>query len=81
VIEMVSRPEWLLDGWEQICLIWQNAHDDAMRRAALAEIATLIPILPKEVNDWCHTQYETDSLNRFRRLVQLNEDWFHGHCV
>jgi hypothetical protein len=71
VIEMVSRPEWLLDGWEQICLIWQNAHDDAMRRAALAEIATLIPILPKEVNDWCHTQYETDSLNRFRRLVQL----------
>src|SRR4051794_3878443 len=24
VIELASRPEWLLDGWEQICLIWQN---------------------------------------------------------
>jgi hypothetical protein len=81
VTELVSRPEWLLDGWEQICLIWQNAHDDAMRRAALAEIATLIPILPKEVNDWCAAQYEIDSLNRFRRLVQLNEDWFTGSLV
>jgi hypothetical protein len=81
VNELVSRPEWLLDGWEQICLIWQNAHDDATRRAAMAEIATLIPILPKEVNDWCHAQYEIDSLNRFRRLVQLNEDWFTGSLV
>lgn len=81
VIELVSRPEWLLDGWEQICLIWRNASDDAMRRAAMAEIATLIPILPKEVNDWCSTQYEIDSLNRFRRLVQLNEDWFTGSLV
>jgi 3'-phosphoadenosine 5'-phosphosulfate sulfotransferase (PAPS reductase)/FAD synthetase len=52
-----------------------------MRRAAAAEIATLIPILPKEVNDWCSTQYEIDSLNRFRRLVQLNEDWFTGSRV
>jgi hypothetical protein len=81
VVELVSRPEWLLDGWEQICLIWRNARDDAMRRAAAAEIATLIPILPKEVNDWCSTQYEIDSLNRFRRLVQLNEDWFTGSRV
>jgi hypothetical protein len=81
VVELVSRPEWLLDGWEQICLIWNNAQDDAGRRAALAEIATLVPILPKEVNDWCSTSYDVDGLYRFRRLVQLNEDWFTGSLV
>jgi hypothetical protein len=81
IIELVGRPEWLLDGWEQICLIWNNAEDDAYRRAALAEIAELVPILPKEVNDWCSTTYEIDGLYRFRRLIQLNEDWSTGAMV
>jgi len=81
VVELVGRPEWLLDGWEQICLVWNAAQDDSERRAALAEIATLVPILPKEVNDWCSTSYEIDSLVRFRRLIRLNEDWFTGAMV
>nr|WP_294554655.1 hypothetical protein [uncultured Rhodopila sp.] len=78
VIELVGRPEWLLDGWEQICLVWNNAVDDAARRAALAEIATLVPILPKEVNDWCSMSNEIDGIVRFRRVINLNEDWFTG---
>lgn len=81
VVELVGRPEWLLDGWEQICLVWNAARDNSERRAALAEIATLVPILPKEVNDWCTTSYEIDSLVRFRRLIRLNEDWFTGAMV
>ena len=78
VIELVGRPEWLLDGWEQICMVWNNAEDDSARRAALAEIATLVPILPKEVNDWCSMSNEIDGVVRFRRLINLNEDWFTG---
>jgi hypothetical protein len=81
VVEMVGRPEWLLDGWEPICLIWNSAQDDAAKRAALAEISALVPILPKEANEWCSTSYEIDGLIRFRRLIQLNEDWFTGAMV
>lgn len=81
IIELAGRPEWLLDGWEQICLVWNNAADDAERRAALAEIATLVPILPKEVNDWCSMTSEIEDVVRFRRLINLNEDWFTGAMV
>jgi hypothetical protein len=81
VIQLVGRPDWLLDGWEQICLVWNNANEDSARRAALAEIATLVPILPKEVTDWCSISYQVDGLARFRRLVDRNEDWFTGARV
>ncbi len=81
VIHLVTRPEWLLDGWEQICLIWKNAADDASRRSAMAEIATLVPVIPKEVNDWCDESRDSDQALRYRRLVNLNEDWRSGATV
>ena len=52
VSAIASRPSWLLDGWEQICLIWTFAQDDAGRRSALVEMASLVPVLPREVSDW-----------------------------
>ena len=47
VIRIAARPDWLLDGWEQICLIWNYARDDATRSAALVEILEHVPILPR----------------------------------
>ncbi len=79
--QLVSRPEWLLDGWEQICLIWDHAEDDASRRAALAEIAGLVPVLPKEASEWTEGKTDLDKAARFRRLVSLNEDWRSGSAV
>ena len=81
VINLVTRPEWLLDGWEQICLIWNHAQDDAERRAALSEIVGLIPVLPKEASEWSEIKASLDSGLRFRRSVTLNEDWRSGAVV
>ncbi len=48
----LRRAEWLLDGWETICLIWDQAADDGARKAAVSEILLTLPLLPREVNDW-----------------------------
>ncbi len=78
VIQLVARPEWLLDGWEQICLIWECSDDDAARRSALVEISLLVPVLPKETSDWVGTNIDADLALRFRRTVSLNQDWRTG---
>ena len=52
IVRVAERPEWLLDGWEQICLIWNHAQDNSARRVALVEIADHIPTMPKELNEW-----------------------------
>ncbi len=78
VAQLAVRPEWLLDGWEQICLIWGHAEDDAARRSALTEIAGLLPILPKEASEWSEIKADLDASLRFRRVVTLNEDWRTG---
>lgn len=81
IAQIAARPEWLLDGWEKICLIWELASDDAGRRAALAEMAELIPVVPKEAKEWCETTHDVDVTVRLRRLVRLNEDWRTGGAV
>ena len=81
VIRISARPEWLLDGWDQICLVWAHADDDIERRAALAEISGLLPILPREANDWCDAAQAEALTMRARRLVSLNEDWRTGAAV
>lgn len=81
VIRLASRPEWLLDGWEQICLLWNDATDDRQRRAAVAEIVDLVPILPKEVSEWSHNPSLLDDVRRYRRVVAFHEDWRTGEFV
>lgn len=77
----VARSDWLLDGWEQICLLWHSATDGAERRAVLDEIAALIPVLPKEASEWVNTPLDSDSQSRFHKTVMLNEDWRTGITV
>ncbi len=76
--QRVARPEWLLDGWEQICLIWHCTDGDAARRAALAEMALLMPVLPKEASEWVGMKIDGDMVLRFRKTVSLNQDWRTG---
>ncbi len=78
VVELATRPEWLLDGWEQVTMIWADAKDEAARRAAVAEIVGLTPVLPKEVEGWHRGLDTVSDILRFRRLVPLNEDWRTG---
>ncbi|MDE2006278.1 MAG: hypothetical protein KGI51_06915, partial [Rhodospirillales bacterium] len=75
----LARPEWLLDGWEPIALLWRCAGTDADRVAALAEMAALVPVLPRETASWLGMDIDTEALTRVRRAVRLNEDWRTGH--
>ena len=81
VTRLAGRPEWLLDGWGQICLLWREATHAATRRSALAEIAQLVPVLPREATDWAGIMLDSERLTRLRRVVPLNEDWRTGAIV
>ncbi|HUB10655.1 MAG TPA: hypothetical protein VMB34_01755 [Acetobacteraceae bacterium] len=75
VAAQAERPEWLLDGWEQICQLWRTAEIDAERAAALNEIAALVPVLPKETGEWAHTTIRVQSLFTYRETVLVRQDW------
>ena len=76
--QRIARTEWLLDGWEQICLLWQSGETEAGKRGALVEMAVLVPTLPQEVCDWVGGPIDIDLVQRFRRAVPLNVDWRTG---
>ena len=81
ITRLAARPEWLLDGWEPICLLWELALDDADRRAALVEMAGQVPVIPREAWEWTEKFTERDISMRLRRLIPLNEDWRTGAAV
>lgn len=82
VIRIVSRPDWLMDGWERICLIWRTAGTEEEKSAALAEMAELVPALPHEVGDWVNRKLDVEAeQQRHRRKVVLMEDWRTGSAV
>lgn len=78
VARRLTRCEWLVDGWEQICLLWQTATTKAARRVALTEIALLVPILPKEVASWLSRRIELDVTRGIPRIVPADTDWRTG---
>lgn len=77
VAARIARPEWLMDGWERIILLWQTA-ERLGRGITLAEMASLIPVLPKEAADWARIQVPAASDAPRRRLVAMLEDWRTG---
>ncbi len=79
--QLAARPEWLLDGWEQVCLLWLTAEGETARRAVLPEMALLVPIVPREAAAWVGGPVDMDAAMRFRRTVTLNEDWRTGSAV
>jgi hypothetical protein len=79
---LVARPDWLLDGWERICLLWQTADQALGREATLAEMAALIPPLPKEAAEWAGMDLPgIGDGGLHRRKVTLMEDWRIGVTV
>lgn len=77
----MARPDWLMDGWEQICLLWNCAKRPAERSNALREMAVLLPIIPREAGDWVGFNVDLETPLRRGRLVSLNEDWRTGESV
>ena len=78
----IVRAEWLLDGWEHICLVWRLApRDAASLRRAVMEMALMVPVLPKELDQWMISTLVDDDTDRLRRYVLTYEDWRTGSLV
>jgi hypothetical protein len=75
--KQLARPEWLLDGWDRICALWETAPATG---STIAEMAALLPVLPIEANDWLSRGADIVSeLPRSRRkVVRELEDWRTG---
>jgi hypothetical protein len=48
----IERADWLLDGWDQICLLWREAAESGARDEVLDEMVRLVPMLPTEAETW-----------------------------
>lgn len=80
IAAMLTRTEWLLDGWEQICAMWKLAQDGT-RRGAISEMALMVPVIPREAGDWFSASIDEGERQRLRRLVHSYEDWRTGSVV
>ncbi len=81
VARVAGRPDWLLDGWDQICALWDDATNPEDRLTALVEMAQLVPILPQETAAWIGVAVDPGKIAAFRRKVLLNKDWRTGSAV
>ena len=77
-IDLAARCDWLLDGWERICLLWHMADSLASRRAALLEMALLVPVQPLEINDWIKCSIPPDATDTVCRIFSNNDAWRSG---
>ncbi len=66
----ITRPDWLLDGWEQICLLAELASDAQDSQAIAREVAQLVPLLPKEAMDWLGDSLSQDALEPSQRATE-----------
>ena len=82
VAEVVARPDWLLDGWDRIALLWRTieaAGPDAMHESTLIEMAGLLPMIPKEAEGWVGKSVNIEfGQTLTRRKVSLMQDWRSG---
>ena len=72
----IARPDWLLDGWEQICLRWR-ATPAEMGETVLAELAAMLPAIPDEASDW-GLDASDDFDRSWLRKVRAGYDWRSG---
>jgi hypothetical protein len=79
--ELPVRCDWVLDGWERICLLWKTADSLASRRAILLEMAHLIPILPNEVHDWIDSSLPGLAGEEAAPVVSGHDAWRSGGAL
>lgn len=75
---LVMRCDWLLDGWERVSLLWLAANSAASRRAALLEMAPLVPVLPREVMEWTDTPIPSEAMRQVCRVTSNQDAWRTG---
>ncbi|MDF1585380.1 hypothetical protein [Marinimicrococcus flavescens] len=83
IAERLALAEWLLDGWQQIAAIWEaSRHEERpARRMTLGEIASMLPVLPKDAVKHLDDAAAPAIQSHRRRWVRLHEDWRTGSIV
>ena len=81
VLATASRCDWLLDGWERVCLLWLVAHSTAARRASLLEMAQVLPALPTEVEEWTEMSVPDHALHEACRVTSQSDSWRTGSAA
>jgi len=76
VAARLTRAEWVLDGWDRIVMLWREARWPAGQRAALLEMAQLVPDLPDQAAEWLGRQPDSPLLDC--RVISLSEGWRAG---
>jgi len=85
LLDQLTRPDWILDGWGLICALWENAlsADREIQRSTIIEIQRMVPVMPKEASNWVEGGYD-EALQKDwfqRRWVKLNTDWRTGEFI
>ncbi|MFL5120527.1 MAG: hypothetical protein ACJ8C8_08700 [Microvirga sp.] len=79
-----TRPEWLLDGWGQVCGLWESAARDERpaQRETLQLIRQSLPMLDPGDRSGAGVAAATSDIRFDRgRRVRLHEDWRTGLTV
>jgi DNA-binding Lrp family transcriptional regulator len=76
----MERLSWLLDGWGQVCDLWDGTDADKTvgRHQRITEIMRIIPLVPRSESQARIHVEPTDFHRRQNRIVQQNEDWRTG---
>ncbi|MBS0559969.1 MAG: hypothetical protein JSR21_07945 [Proteobacteria bacterium] len=53
IVDLAQRPAWVLDGWEQLILLWNTVRNGADWLDTVGQVAPLLPVLPEEADAWC----------------------------
>jgi hypothetical protein len=77
----IERLDWLLDGWERLCLLWEGVGEASQRRIALLEIAQQVPVLPPEVQIWVGQQLPPGAFQPGWRVVSMDDGWRSGSAT
>ena len=80
ITQLLSRPDWLLDGWNRICALWLSAPE---LEQTLIEMAALVPVVPREADQWLsYRAGRLVNLPQYRgKVVRQLEDWRTGVTV
>jgi hypothetical protein len=78
VTAFAARCAWLLDGWERLSLLWLSVRNRAPRRAALLEMAPIVPVLPREIMEWNDMAIAAEAMEQPWRIISSEDTWRTG---
>jgi hypothetical protein len=77
---LLSRLDWLLDGWMAICLLWRAAPPGRIA-ATINEIGLMVPSIPAETGAWYGVTVNEAARQTLRAEVVGFTEWRHADLL